>query len=129
MPQIVQVDGAQAILTIYTNVVTAQIPLAERSRSVLVPGPDAEPDEQSRPIRSRTETITATADLFGDYWKRPTATNAFAFIPTTQSDRSIRMRSKPQRPGGIGYAETPFNYGDTDYRGVVLQAKDYNRTA
>lgn len=128
MRKLVQVDGAQAILTIYTNVVTAQIPLAEQLKVPFL-CPAQTPNLMNRSAYSfaHAETITATADLFGDYWKSHRNKRVFAFIPNNAIGPvySSAFKAAAARAGS-DYAETPFNYGDNDYRGVVLRAREFS---
>ena len=70
------------IMTFYTNVVSAQIPLAEELKVPII-GAIQTPGLMSRSpyTFSHAETLTHTAGLFGDYWKNHKMKRVYAFIP------------------------------------------------
>ncbi len=128
MRKLVQVDGAQAILTFYTNVVSAQIPLAEELK-VPILGSIQTPGLMSRSpyTFSHAETVTATAGLFGDYWKKHGIKRVYAFIPNNALGAIFSSAYKAaSAASGVTYDEATFNSGETDYRGVVARAKEFN---
>src|SRR5471032_1720980 len=82
MRKLVQVEGVQALLTSYTNVVGAQIPLADELK-VPILGSIQAPGMMSRSpyTFSHAETVTSTAGLFSEYWKGHKNKRVYAFIP------------------------------------------------
>lgn len=131
MRKLVQVDGTQAILTFYTNVVSAQIPLADELKvpilgSIQTPGLMS----HSPYTYSHAETVNATANLFGDYWKKHNMKRAYAFIPNNALGAIFSTAFKAAAAAsGVTYDEATFNSGETDFRGVVARAKDFNPDA
>lgn len=128
MRKVVQVDGVQAILTIYTNVVAAQIPLADQLK-VPILGAVQTPGLMSRSpyTFSHAETVPGTAALFSSYWKNHRFKRIYAFVPNNALGPVFSAAFKSAAAGaGAEYAESSFNYGENDYRGVVVRAKDFN---
>jgi branched-chain amino acid transport system substrate-binding protein len=127
MRKVVQVDGAQAVMTFYTNVVSAQIPLAEELKVPII-GAIQTPGLMSRSpyTFSHAETLTHTAGLFGQYWKNHKNKRVYAFIPNNALGAIFSTAYKAAASAaGVEYAEATFNSGETDYRGVVARAKDF----
>jgi branched-chain amino acid transport system substrate-binding protein len=128
MRKLVQVDGCQAIITLYTNVVTAQIPLADQLK-VPVIGNIQTPGLMSKSpyTFSHAETLIATSALFRDYWKNHRYKRIFAFLPNNALGPVFsNLFTSATNAAGCEYAEVRFNYGDNDYRGLVARAKDFN---
>jgi branched-chain amino acid transport system substrate-binding protein len=128
MRKLVQVDGVQAMLTFYTNVVSAQIPLADELK-VPILGAIQTPGMMSHSpyTFSHAETVNATGLLFGDYWKNHKVKRVYAFIPNNALGAIFSTSFKAgAAKAGVEYAEATFNSGETDYRGVVARAKDFN---
>jgi branched-chain amino acid transport system substrate-binding protein len=128
MRKLVQVDGVQAILSNYTNVVSAQIPLADQLK-VPILGNIQTPGLMSRSpyTFSHAETVPATANLFGAYWKNHRIKRVYAFIPNNALGPVFTSAfTAAAAAAGADYAESSFNYGENDYRGVVARAKDFN---
>jgi len=128
MRKLVQVDGVQAILSIYTNVVTAQIPLAEQLKVPFL-CPAQTPGLMSKSAYSfaHAETISATGVIFGNYWKRVHAKKIYALNPNNAIGPVYSAAWKAAAASaGADYAESSFNYGESDYRGLVARVKDAN---
>jgi branched-chain amino acid transport system substrate-binding protein len=128
MRKLVQVDGVQAIMTLYTNVVAAQIPLADQLK-VPILGAIQTPGLMSRSpfTYSHAETLTYTVKLMGDYWKSHRMRRIYTFLPNNALGPVFSGAFKSVIAGsGIEYSESLFNYGENDYRGVVVRAKDFN---
>ena len=128
MRKLTQVDGAQAILTFYTNVVSAQIPLADELKIPIV-GSIQTPGLMSHSpyTFSHAETVNATANLFGEYWKNHKLKRVYAFIPNNALGAIFSSAYKAAAAAsGVTYDEATFNSGETDYRGVIARAKDFN---
>jgi branched-chain amino acid transport system substrate-binding protein len=128
MRKLVQVDGAQAILSIYTNVVTAQIPLADQLKVPFL-CPAQTPGLMSRSPYSfaHAETVSATGGIFARYWKRVHAKKVYALNPNNAIGPVYSAAWKAAAASaGAEYAESSFNYGDNDYRGLVARVKENN---
>jgi branched-chain amino acid transport system substrate-binding protein len=128
MRKLVQVDGVQAIMTLYTNVVTAQIPLADQLK-VPILGAIQTPGLMSRSpyTFSHAETLVVTASLFRDYWKNHRFKRIYAFLPNNALGPVFsRLFKEATAAAGAEYGESSFNYGENDYRGVVIRAKEFN---
>jgi branched-chain amino acid transport system substrate-binding protein len=128
MRKLVQVDGVQAILTLVTNVVSAQIPLADQVKVPILTSIQA-PDIVSRSAFAYAHgaTITSTAQLFGQYWKNHHFKRIYALIPNNAlGPVNSAVYHAAAAFAGVDYAEASFNDGETDYRGVIARAKDFN---
>jgi len=131
MRKVVQVDGAQAVLTIYTNVVTAQMPLADQIKVPLL-SPVEAPGLMSKSAYafSHAASVASMGILWRDYWRKTQVKRVFAFIVNNAFGPFISAVVKnAAQSAGVDYLETPFNYGDNDYRGLVARAKDFNPDA
>ena len=131
MRKVVQVDGAQAILTIYTNVVTAQMPLADQLKVPLL-SPVEAPGLMSKSTYafSHAASVASMGTLWQSYWRKTHVKRVFAFIVNNAFGPFISAVAKgAAQNAGVDYQETPFNYGDNDYRGLVARAKDFNPDA
>jgi branched-chain amino acid transport system substrate-binding protein len=128
MRKLVQVDGCQAIITLYTNVVTAQIPLATELKTPVI-GNIQTPGLMSRSpyTFSHAETLIATGALFRDYWKNHNYKRIFAFLPNNALGPVFSgLFKNATAAAGSAYSEVMFNYGDNDYRGLIARAKEFN---
>jgi branched-chain amino acid transport system substrate-binding protein len=128
MRKLVQVDGCQAIVTLYTNVVAAQIPLADQLKVPII-GNIQTPGLMSRSqyTYSHAETLPATGALFREYWKNHRFKRIFAFLPNNALGPVFSgIFKSATSAAGSEYGEVMFNYGDNDYRGLVVRAKDFN---
>jgi branched-chain amino acid transport system substrate-binding protein len=128
MRKLVEVDGVAAILTIYTNVVAAQIPLADQLKVPILANIQA-PGLMSRSPYSfsHAETVNATAMLLGAYWKNHHNKRIYAFIPNNALGGIFSSAFKAAASSaGVEYAEASYDDTATDYRGVVARAKDFN---
>lgn len=128
MRKLVQVDGVQAIISIYTNVVTAQIPLAEQLKVPFL-CPAQAPNLMNRSAYSfaHAETIPATAALYREHWRKTRAKRIYTLLPNNAVGPifSVVMKSAAAAVGA-DYAESTFNLGDSDYRGLVARVKEFN---
>lgn len=127
MRKVVQVDGVPAVCSIYTNVVTAQIPLAEQLRvPFLCPAQAPDLMNKSAFSFSHAETIDETAALFGDYWQKTHVKRLFQLLPNNAVGPYFSRAVKSVLPKvGAQYAETTFDYNDTDFRGLVDRVKQF----
>jgi branched-chain amino acid transport system substrate-binding protein len=129
MRKVVQVDGVQVIMTIFTNVVSAQIPLAQQFKVPLLspveaPGLVARSDHWAFAVSA---TLSRTLPLIETRWKKMNVKRIFAFYPNTSiaGYGSGLVKAAAQRLGAE-YDETNFKLGETDYRGLITRAKAFN---
>jgi branched-chain amino acid transport system substrate-binding protein len=128
MRKVVDVDKVPVIITIFTNVVTAQIPLAEQSKVPLI-SPVEAPG-----VVSGTQWAFAYAPTFDhdlpllvEHWKKVGIKRLFAFFP----DNAIANFYSPvakdaAQQVGAAYDEARYKLGETDYRGIVARARDFD---
>lgn len=127
MRKVVEVDGAQAILTIYTNVITAQIPLADQLKVPFL-SPIEAPNLANRGQYSFAHAASATAmmPLLRDYWKATHVQRVFSFVPNNAFGPVIGGVSRAAAAGtGAEYQEISFDLGQSDYSGLVARAKAF----
>ena len=127
MRKVVQVDGAQAILTFYTNVVMAQIPLADQLKVPTLSAVETAgvmgKGEYSFAYASRASVVFP---LLGSYWKAHGFKRIFGiFSNNAQGQASSPALRKIVEANGATYGEALVNLTDTDFRGEVIRAKAY----
>ena len=99
MRKVVQVDGVQVIMTIFTNVVSAQMPLSQQFKVPLfspveAPGLVASSNHWAF---AHSALLTRTLPLLEARWKKMGVKRLFAFYPNT-ADRGIWIG--PRQRGG-----------------------------
>lgn len=131
MRKVVQVDGAQAVLTFYTNVVMAQIPLADQLKvptvsPVETPGV-MEKTQYSFAYASRAALVF---QLLAKHWQATHRRRVFAFFANNAQGlaNSPFVRKLVESTGGI-YADALIDVNDTDFRGAAIRAKQFNPDA
>jgi len=131
MRKLVEVDGVQAIISIYTNVVTAQIPLAAQLKvPFLCPAQAPNLMNKSDYSFAHAETIPATAELYRKYWQKQHVKRIYQLVPNNAVGPYFSVAIKNAATAiGAEYAESIFNYGTGDYRGLVTRVKEYNPDA
>lgn len=124
-------DNVQAVLTIFTNVVTAQIPLADQLKVPFV-CPVESPGLVAKGQYSFAHSPTFAGNMppLEAYWKAHGIKKIFAFYP----DNAIAAYNSPitkaaAKEIGADYAEALYPLGQTDYRGVVEKAKTFQPDA
>lgn len=132
MRKVVQVDGVQAILTIFTNVVSAQMPLAQQFKVPLI-SPVEAPGLMARSNHwafAHSSLLSANLPLLEQRWKNKGVKRLFAFYPNTPIAPygSGLIKAAAERLGAV-YEETLFKLGDTDFRGLITRAKAFNPDA
>jgi ABC-type branched-subunit amino acid transport system substrate-binding protein len=131
MRKLAQVDGVQAIITIYTNVVTAQIPLADQLKVPFL-CPAQAPDLMNKGQFSfaHAETVTSTVALYRDVWRKEKRKKIFAFVPNNAMGPYFGNAVRASASAiGADYLETSFDFGQSDYRGLVARLKDFGADA
>lgn len=131
MRKIVQVDGAQAVLTFYTNVVMAQIPLADQLKvptlSAVETAGVMEKAEYSFAYSSRSSVVIP---LLGKYFAQHHFKRVFAFFSNnSQGQANSPLMRVQAEAAGATYGEALINLTDTDFRGPAIRAKEFNADA
>ena len=128
MRKVTQVDGVQCIFTILTNVVTAQIPLADEIKIptmslVETPGLFA----KSEYSFAHAPTWGLTLPLMLAYWKAHGVKRAFGMLTNNAIgvQQSAFLREAFPRIG-VRYDEGLIEATATDFRGTVTRARDEN---
>jgi branched-chain amino acid transport system substrate-binding protein len=131
MRKVVQVDQVAAIMTIFTNVVSAQIPLADQLKVPII-SPVEAPGlvARSQFAFAHSPLLTATLPLLGEHWKNARIKRLFAFFPNTPIARFASPTTKAEAEKlALAYEEALFKLGDTDFRGLIARAKGFNPDA
>lgn len=131
MRKLVQVDGVAGILSMFTNVVSAQMPLADQLKiPVLSPVEAPGLVKNSQWAFAHSAVASATLPLIFDYWKKTKVKRLFAFYPNTPIAKFLSPMVKDAAKNlSIEYDEALFKLGDTDFRGIITRAKSYNPDA
>ena len=129
MRKVVQVDGVQVIMTIFTNVVSAQIPLAQQFKVPLL-SPVEAPGLVARSngwAFAHSALLSRTLPLIEARWKNMGVKRIFAFHPNTPiaGYGSVLVKAAAKRLGA-DHEEALFKLGETDYRGLITRAKAFN---
>ncbi len=128
MRKLVQVDGVEAVLTGFTNVVTAQIPLADQLKIPTLSGIES-PGVASKSEYSfvHSPTFERIAPLEREYWKAKGIRRIFGLLVNNALGVLASPVVRAAATGaGADYAEAFFDLGQTDYRGIIARAKDFN---
>lgn len=131
MRKLVQINGVQAILSIYTNVVTAQMPLADSLKvPFLCPAEAAGLMGKSQYGFSHAASGALLTPLLTNYWRAAKVKRVFSFIVNNSYGPFIAPVAKNAADAvGATYQEATFNVGESDYRGLCARAKDVNPDA
>ena len=131
MRKLVQVDGAQAIITIFTNVVTAQMPLGDQLKiptlsTIETPGLVS----KSQFSFAHSQTMAVEGPLLQAFWKSAGYKRIFAFYGDNAFGHLIQPMVKPLAVNaGAQYDEAFLDMGSSDFRGVIARAKEFNPDA
>lgn len=131
MRKVVDVDKVPIVITIWTNVVTAQMPLADQLKvptisTVESPGLVA----KSEYSYAHAPTFDRTLPPLRDHWKAIGVKRLFAFFPNNAIAEYYSPTTKEAAQAiGAEFDETRFKLGDTDFRGLIARAKDFNPDA
>jgi branched-chain amino acid transport system substrate-binding protein len=132
MRKVVQVDGVQIIMTIFTNVVSAQMPLAQQLKVPLI-SPVEAPGLVARSNHwafAHSALLKRTLPLLEERWKNMGVKRLFAFYPNTPiAPYGSGLVKEAAGRLGAAYEETLFKLGDTDFRGLITRAKAFNPDA
>lgn len=131
MRKLVQVDGVQAIVTFFTNIVTAQMPLADELR-VPTLSPVETPGLVSHNQYSfaHASTLTGSGPLLAAYWKA----HGFKRIAAIYGDNGYGHLIAPMvktfvTAAGADYNETFIPLDQTDFRGTLARIEQYGPDA
>ena len=132
MRKVAQVDGVQAILTIFTNVVSAQMPLAQQFKVPLLspieaPGVTAKSDHW---VFAHSSLLSRNLPLLEQRWKNKGVKRIFGFYPNTPIAPygSALIGAAAQRIGAV-HENVLFKLGDSDFRSLIIRAKAFNPDA
>jgi len=132
MRKVVQVDGVQVIMTIFTNVVSAQMPLSQQFKVPLI-SPVEAPGLVARSNHwafAHSALLKRTLPLLEERWKNMGVKRLFAFYPNTPiAPYGSGLVKEAAGRLGAAYEETLFKLGDTDFRGLITRAKAFNPDA
>jgi branched-chain amino acid transport system substrate-binding protein len=131
MRKLVQVDGVQAIITIYTNVVTAQMPLADELHVPTISN-ILTPNLVSRSQFSfvHQATLESIGPVLVKFWRAQKVRRVFAFF----SDNAFGQQFSPlarnvAQAAGADFTPAFLDLTTSDYRGVAVRAKEYDPDA
>ena len=132
MRKVVQVDGVQAILTIFTNVVSAQMPLAQQFKVPLLspveaPGLTAKSDHW---VFAHSSLLSRNLPLLEQRWKNNGVKRIFGFYPNTPIAPygSGLIQAAADRIGAV-HENVLFKLGDSDFRSLIIRGKAFNPDA
>ncbi len=131
MRKLVQVDSVTSILTIFTNVVSAQIPLAKQFQIPII-SPVEAPGLVANTQFAFAHSPLVTRSLPGvaEVWRKTGVKKIFAFYPNTPVVKFIAPVAKAEAARiGAQYEEALFKLGDTDFRGIITRAKEFGPDA
>jgi branched-chain amino acid transport system substrate-binding protein len=128
MRKLAQVDGVRGMMTIFTNVVTAQIPLADQLKlptlsTVESPGLFA----KSEYSFSHAPTWGTSLPKMTAYWKAHGVKRIYGLLTNSAIGQiqSTALRAAVQSIGAE-YGEALLDPDATDFRGPVTRAQDFN---
>lgn len=126
--KVVQVDGAQAVFTYFTNVITAEIPLADELKvptigTVETPGLY----NKSEYSFSHAPTWGSTLVRMVRYWKSHGMKRIYALL-TNSNDGQMKADALKTLVQGFGgsFDVSLLDADGTDFRGAIARARDTN---
>jgi len=128
MRKLVQVDGVKVVYTLYTNVVTRAIPLADQVHVPFVTQVEVPGVVSKGNIASITpRTAGSPVPILREYWRAKHVKRVFAFLGNNAFGLgySPLLKAAAQQIGAE-YAEAFLDLSESDFRGVVTRAKDFN---
>lgn len=128
MRKVVQVDGVQAVMTIYTNVVEAQIPLADQLHvPALSPAETPGLLDKAQYSFAHSSRLGDELSFVGKYFKRTGVKRVYAFWSNNAMGQiaSPYERKVIENFGGT-FNDALVNLTDTDFRGIAERAKAFN---
>jgi branched-chain amino acid transport system substrate-binding protein len=131
MRKLVEVDGVQGVMTSFSSVVTAQIPLAEQLQVPVVavietPGIV----NKAAFVFAHGTRIASIQPLLGQYWKKFGVKRIYAFFPNSATGQALTPGFREDATAaGAEFAIALINLGDSDFRGELARAKAYGPDA
>lgn len=126
--KVTEVDGVQVVISVYTNVVTAQIPLADQLKipnisTIESPGVAT----KGQYSFSHAPQYSNIVPIERAYWQKKRYRRIFMLVVNNALGQIVSpiVRGAVESIGAQ-YGEAQFNLGDTDYRGIIARAKDFN---
>jgi ABC-type branched-subunit amino acid transport system substrate-binding protein len=131
MRKLVDIDRVPAVITIFTSVVTAQMPLADQVKVPII-SPIETPGIMVRAqyAFAHAARYDLVAPLLQAYWKAKGVKRVFAFLGNNAQGAVFGPLVKATAlAAGAEYQEALINLSDTDFRGVATRAKEFNPDA
>ncbi len=131
MRKVVQVDRTAVVMTIFTNVVSAQMPLADQLKVPII-SPVEAPGlvAKSEWAFAHSPLLARTLPLITGHWQKQGVKKVFAFFPNTPIAKFASPATKAEADRlSIQYEEALFKLGETDFRGLITRAKSFNPDA
>lgn len=129
--KVVEIDKATAVLSLMTNVVTAQIPLADQMKVPFLSGVEA-PGLSAKGQFSFAHSNRSALALppLMQHFKAAGLKRTFFFLPDNAFGEAVAKGAQEAAKSiGAEYAEARFKLGQAEFRGIVARAKDFNPDA
>jgi len=128
MRKLVQVDGVEGILTIFTNVVTAQIPLADQLKI-----PSIAAIEATGVVNNAQYTFAcgvrqdSTDAMMVQNWKQNGVKKVYIVTANNAAGQATVPRVSARAKDAGAEAQAAYlNLGESDYRGPLTRIKEYS---
>lgn len=131
MRKLSQVDGVAGIVSQFTNVITAQIPLAEQLQMPVVGVLEA-PNvvNNAAYVFAHGSRTAKTDEIFARYWQKHGIKRIFAFLANNATGQLVATSVKEQaRSVGAEIEVTHVNLADADFRGEITRAREWKPEA
>jgi branched-chain amino acid transport system substrate-binding protein len=126
MRKLVQVDGVQAIITGFTNVVNAQLPLADELKVPIIT-PIETPGLLSKVAFTfaHAPTLTLVGPILQRYWKAHNVKSVYVVLSNNGFGHTIApLIEQYITAAGAKYTEAFLNLNETDFRGAIERVKE-----
>lgn len=126
MRKLAQIDGVQAMISISTNVVTAQMPLADSLKvatlcTIESPGLVT----KSQYVFAHSPTAALQEPILRAFWQKSKIRHVYAFYSNNAYGQLVApFIRRAAGDAGAAYDEALVDVTLTDYRGIVTKAKD-----
>jgi len=126
--KVTEVDGVQVVISVYTNVVTAQIPLADQLKIPTIS------TIESPGVATKGQYSFSHAPQYSNivpieraYWQKKQYRRIFMLVVNNALGQIVSpIVASAAESVGAQYGEAQFSLGQTDYRGIIERAKDFN---
>jgi branched-chain amino acid transport system substrate-binding protein len=128
MRKLVQVDGVEGIITFLTNVVTAQLPLADQLHVPTIAGIETSGIvDNSQYMFACGVRIAKAEPLFVDYWKKHGMKRLYAFMANNAVGQILSpVVTQRAKEAGADVQIALINLNESDFRGPAARCKEYN---